>query len=214
MKSGGMLNEEELRLLRSVIELTKKELAGATVTIDYAPAGSEREHVLNEVLREIGVKFNIVENGKAKPMYRVRNVAFYGVPWNEELVSLVSVIVDSTKDHGEIRELAKELGEVKARIIVFVTNECPYCPHAVRAAALVAMSCGLPCEVWICDDFPEVANDYEIFSVPSTIIEAEDGGLPLLIPGYSPAQYIKLLLNGLLLVKEGYHKRGGEQSSG
>ena len=209
-----MLSEEELRLLRGVIELTKRELAGATVTIDYAPAGSERESVLNEVLHEIGVRINIVDDGKAKPMYRVRNVAFYGVPWNEELVSLMSVIVDSTKDHGEIRELVKELGEVKARIIVFVTNECPYCPHAVQAAALVAMCYGLPCEVWICDDFPEVANDYEIFSVPSTIIEAEEGGLPLLIPGYSPTQYIKLLLNGLLLVKEGYHKQEGEQSGG
>jgi glutaredoxin-like protein len=112
-------------------------------------------------------------------------VRFFGVPSVYEFTSLIEAIVDVSQGASDLAEetleAIKEIAE-PVHMQVFITPTCPYCPRAVRLAHSLAVA-----SEWIRADmveaveFPQLANKYQVFSVPKTIINEEtaaEGAVP------------------------------------
>jgi glutaredoxin-like protein len=57
------------------------------------------------------------------------------------------------------------------RIQVFVTPTCPYCPRAVLLAHKMALASDMvTAEMIDATEFPELADRYEVYGVPKTVI--------------------------------------------
>ena len=73
---------------------------------------------------------------------------------------------------GKLRDL-----KIPAELPVFMSPSCPHCPQAVRAANSLALASPLVTSIIVdVQQFPELARQYAIRSVPMTII---DGGISL-----------------------------------
>ncbi len=112
-------------------------------------------------------------------------IRFYGVPAGYEFTSLVEAIkMVSLGDSGlstESRELLKKATK-PLHIQVFVTLTCPYCPTAVNLAHRLAFESDLVTGDMIeSSEFPHLANKYNVFGVPKTIVNEKiqfEGALP------------------------------------
>lgn len=112
-------------------------------------------------------------------------VRFFGIPSGYEFTSLIEAIVDVSQGTSDLaeetREALKEIME-PVHMQVFITPTCPYCPGAVRLAHSMAVA-----SEWISADmveaveFPQLANKYQVYGVPKTIINEEvsvEGAVP------------------------------------
>lgn len=99
---------------------------------------------------------------------------FYGVPESYEFIGLLNVIEMVGKDDSDlIEEDRNDLREVDlpVEIKVFVSENCPNCPWAVMAAAAVAVeSPQVEVSVFEIERFPEMIEQYDLRSVPKTIV--------------------------------------------
>ena len=112
-------------------------------------------------------------------------IRFYGVPSGYEFVSLVDDIVDVSSGTTNLSEDTKNrLKSVNepVHIQVFVLPTCPYCPKAIRLAHQFAIENDLiKADMVEATEFPQLAQKYNVMSVPKTIInETVDfvGALP------------------------------------
>lgn len=122
-----------------------------------------------------------VEDGEDKD-YGIR---FYGIPSGYEFTTVIEDIVDVSRgDSGlqpKSRETVAGLTE-PVHFQVFVTPTCPYCTQAVRLAHKFAMESDLiTADMVESMEFPHLANKYQVYGVPRTVINEiihQEGAVP------------------------------------
>ena len=99
---------------------------------------------------------------------------FFGSPAGYEFGTLIE---DIRMASTGATELAKETVEALARLTrplhlqVFVTPTCPYCPKAALLAHKLAMAGdSVTADAIDATEFPELANRYQVYGVPRTVI--------------------------------------------
>jgi glutaredoxin-like protein len=121
--------------------------------------------------------------GGAQPKdYGIR---LYGIPSGYEFATLVEDI--KMVSRGAV-DLAPQTRQALARldqpvhIQVYVTPTCPYCPRAVVLAHKLAMASELvTADMVEASEFPHLANRYQVYGVPRTVINDVihiEGALP------------------------------------
>lgn len=112
-------------------------------------------------------------------------VRFYGFPGGYEFTSFVEDIIDlSTGEHGLSEGTLRELGQldIPVHVQVFVTPTCPYCTRAVRLAHKLAIASEhIRADMIEAIEFPHLANKYQVFGVPLTVINEKiriEGSVP------------------------------------
>ncbi len=112
-------------------------------------------------------------------------IRFYGIPSGYEFTSLIEDIVDVSR--GKSGLSPKTLEAIQAikdpvHIQVFVTPTCPYCPSAVRMGHSLALASDkIRADMIESIEFPHLANKYNVYGVPKTIINETtqiEGALP------------------------------------
>ncbi len=123
-------------------------------------------------------------------------IRYLGIPAGFEFVSLIGAIEDVGKgDPGLSPDSRLMLANLKrpVHIRVFVTYGCPYCPGAVRLAHKLAMASDLiTAEGISSEEFPDLANQYQVMAVPKTVINDShsfEGALP-------EPQFVQQVLHG------------------
>jgi glutaredoxin-like protein len=112
-------------------------------------------------------------------------IRFYGIPSGYEFTSVIEDIVDVSKGDSGLqpnsRQAVAELTE-PVHFQVFVTPTCPYCPQAVRVAHKFALESDLvTADMVEAIEFPHLANKYNVYGVPRTIINEsvhQEGAAP------------------------------------
>ncbi len=112
-------------------------------------------------------------------------IRYIGIPAGFEFTSLIGAIEDVGKgDPGLSPDTRLTLASLSrpVHIRVFVTYGCPYCPGAVRLAHKLAMASDLiTAEGISSEEFPELANRFQVMAVPKTVINDSysfEGALP------------------------------------
>ena len=107
---------------------------------------------------------------------RMQNhVTFYGLPGGTEFPMFIESIIDLSR--GEVllsEESVAQLDTISEDISVrvFVTPTCQYCPAMMRAAFQMAMvSPHIRAETIEVNEFPELAEKYQVRAVPLTVID-------------------------------------------
>ena len=101
-------------------------------------------------------------------------IRLYGIPSGYEFTSLIQDILlvsrgTSDLNQKTLNELAKLNQPV--HIQVFVTPTCPYCPQAVILAHKLALASDqISADMVEATEFPELANRYQVYGVPRTVI--------------------------------------------
>jgi len=131
-------------------------------------------------------------------------IRYTGIPAGFEFASLVGAIEDvGMGDPGLSPDSRLMLANLRrpVHIRVFVTYGCPYCPAAVRMAYKLAMACDLiTAEGISSEEFPELANRYQVMAVPKVVINDQhsfEGALPE--PQFV-AQVLRGASSGLIIV--------------
>ena len=131
---------------------------------------------------KMGIKMTpaIVLHGKDE--YKIR---YYGIPAGHEFGALIGSIIDVSTGDVELPE--DIVDDIKAidkpiDIKVFTTPQCPYCPNMVRLANMAAILNPLIEANGIESlEFREMAEKYQVFGVPKTVIN-ESTAVEGLIP--------------------------------
>ena len=101
-------------------------------------------------------------------------IRFYGIPSGYEFASLIEGVVDVSRGATNLSEKTKnQLKSINKplHIQVFVTPTCPYCPRAVRLAHQFAIENDfVRADMVEVSEFPELAEKYDIMSVPKIVI--------------------------------------------
>ena len=99
---------------------------------------------------------------------------FYGMPSGYEFSTLVNSIINSSLDSQNLdKNLIKNLKAIQTpiNIKVFVTPSCKYCPEIAELTLSLAMQFKtIKTEIIEIQEYPDLANNYDISSVPLTII--------------------------------------------
>lgn len=113
---------------------------------------------------------------------KVNGVKFYGPPAGYEINSLIHTILDVSEGH--IHELEPEVKDrieaidKKVDIKVFIGLQCPHCPGAVITAhTLARLNMNVEAEMVEASSYPELAEEFNISSVPRIIINNGQGDL-------------------------------------
>jgi glutaredoxin-like protein len=101
-------------------------------------------------------------------------IRFYGVPSGYEFNSLLNAMENVSRGSislpGVIREDLDKLSK-DIHVQVFVTPTCPHCPNAVKTAQNFAMySSHIKADMIEISEFPDLAQKYQIMSVPKVVI--------------------------------------------
>lgn len=101
-------------------------------------------------------------------------VRYNGIPAGHEINSMITGLMEVSGVGEELPESFKErLDKVdkKSNIKVFVTLGCPHCPGAVSKAHKLALENEfIDAEMVECQTFPELANKYNVSSVPKIVV--------------------------------------------
>ena len=122
-----------------------------------------------------------VEDGEDRD-YGIR---FFGIPSGYEFTSVIEDIIDVSKGDSGLQPQSREAISAITEPVhfqVFVTPTCPYCPQAVRLAHKFAMESDLVSADMIESiEFPHLANKYNVYGVPRTVINEsfhQEGAVP------------------------------------
>ncbi|HXF84813.1 MAG TPA: thioredoxin family protein [Anaerolineales bacterium] len=136
--------------------------------------------------REVAEQFNVAYAPgiviAAKDGTEVKNlgIRFFGIPSGHEFSTLINdILLVSRRDSGlkeATRQYLKNLDK-PLHLQVFVTPTCPYCPRAVLLAHQMAMENPrlIRAEGVEATEFPELAERFDVYSVPQTVINAGAG---------------------------------------
>jgi glutaredoxin-like protein len=124
----------------------------------------------------------IVRDGETPTDYGIR---LYGIPSGYEFSTLIEdIVMVSRGDPGLTPQTLAELEKLNGpvNIQVFVTPTCPYCPRAVLLAHKLAMASGYVKAAMVeATEFPHLANRYQVYGVPRTVINEDvhiEGAVP------------------------------------
>ena len=99
---------------------------------------------------------------------------FYGMPSGYEFSTLINSIINSSLDSQNLNEgLIKKLAVIQnpIHIKVFVTPSCKYCPRIAELSLSLAMQfSAIKTEIIEIQEYPDLANNHGISSVPVTVI--------------------------------------------
>jgi glutaredoxin-like protein len=148
---------------------------------------SLRVHIFEEAVEErtrTGVERipGIVLRGAQQAGASTALFKYYGMPGGTEFPAFLESIVDISR--GEVllsKESVKELKKLREDVLVrvFVTPTCGYCPQMVRAVYQLSLANPrVRAEVIEVNEFPELADRYQVRAVPLTVI-----GDKVAIPG-------------------------------
>jgi glutaredoxin-like protein len=122
-----------------------------------------------------------VEDGGDKD-YGIR---FFGIPSGYEFTTVIEDIVDVSKGDSGLQPKSKEAVASITKPVhfqVFVTPTCPYCTQAVRLAHRFAIESDLvTADMVESIEFPHLANKYQVYGVPRTVINEtvhQEGAVP------------------------------------
>ena len=101
-------------------------------------------------------------------------IRFFGAPSGYEFGTLVEDIRMASRGASDLSAgAARALANLTTplRIQVFVTPTCPYCPRAVLLAHKMALASEMvTAEMIDATEFPDLADRYEVYGVPKTVI--------------------------------------------
>ncbi len=122
-----------------------------------------------------------VEEGQDRD-YGIR---FYGIPSGYEFTSLIEDILDVSRGESGLQARTRQAVagiSSPVHLQVFVTPTCPYCPQAVRLAHKLAIeSDQIRADMVEAIEFPHLANRYNVYGVPRTVINDKvhiEGAVP------------------------------------
>ena len=103
----------------------------------------------------------------------------FGLPSGYEFATLLEDLIDVSAENDDLGAEAHEALEglsSEVHLQVFVTPTCPHCPSAARTAHRLAMaSPRVTADVIVANDFPEMAERYDVTAVPKVVIDDERG---------------------------------------
>lgn len=112
-------------------------------------------------------------------------IRFYGIPSGYEFTTVIEDIVDVSKGESGLQPKSKEAVAGITEPVhfqVFVTPTCPYCTQAVRLAHRFAIESELvTADMVESIEFPHLANKYQVYGVPRTVINEtihQEGAVP------------------------------------
>jgi glutaredoxin-like protein len=112
-------------------------------------------------------------------------IRFYGIPSGYEFTTVIEDIVDVSKGESGLQPKSKEaIAGITdpVHFQVFVTPTCPYCTQAVRLAHKFAIESDLvTADMVESIEFPHLANKYQVYGVPRTVINEtvhQEGAVP------------------------------------
>lgn len=113
----------------------------------------------------------IISGGNKSKDYGIR---LFGIPSGYEFSSLIEDILlvsRRTSDLSPMTLQALEKLNNPVHIQVFVTPACPYCPRAVVLAHKLALASDkITADMVEATEFPQLANRYQVYGVPRTVI--------------------------------------------
>ena len=114
-----------------------------------------------------------VTRGGAEPKdYGIR---LYGIPSGYEFATLIEDIKLVSRGRADLAAPTQQaLAQLTkpVHIQVYVTPTCPYCPRAVVLAHRLALASDLvTADMVEASEFPHLANRYQVYGVPRTVIE-------------------------------------------
>ena len=205
----GLLREEDKEFLRNEFgKILKDEVRLIGFVKGDCRYCKETRELLEEVsslsdkieleLPESGEKYGIsevpvviVQDKEGELGTRVR---FLGIPSGYEFTSLVKdIMYVSTKTLEISEKTIEELQNVESDILieVYVTPSCPYCPKAVLLAHQFAMVSekitGVMVESY---EFPAKADEWNVMSVPHTVVRNLEKGSVGEFVGAYPESYL------------------------
>jgi glutaredoxin-like protein len=174
-------------------ERSKLVLVGAEPSAEPEDASAEVVQIVDEVAAAGAPKVKVeridvaTEAARAEALGVARTPAllfaspaakgrlrYYGLPAGYEMSTLIAALLDLGSGEPMVPpEIAQLLGEMKepVHIQVFVTPSCPHCPAMARAAYQLAMSSAqISADVIEVQEFPDVAQRYQIRGVPMTVV--------------------------------------------
>jgi len=118
----------------------------------------------------------VTEDGQASKDFGLR---FYGIPSGYEFVTLLEDVVMVSTGEASLSPTTRAWLSTLAKPVhlqVFVTPTCPYCPQMVQLAHKLAVASPLIRADGVeATEFPELADKYEVYGVPRTVVSAEGG---------------------------------------
>jgi glutaredoxin-like protein len=103
----------------------------------------------------------------------------FGLPSGYEFATLLEDLIDVSAENDDLSAEAHEALEgldSEVHLQVFVTPTCPHCPSAARTAHRLAMaSPRVTADVIVANDFPDLAERYDVTAVPKVVIDDERG---------------------------------------
>lgn len=112
-------------------------------------------------------------------------IRFFGIPSGYEYTSFIEAILDVSKGKTGLNQKTKDALQAidkDIHIQVFVTPTCPYCTTAVRLGHQFALeSPHIKADMVESTEFPHLAQKYNVFGVPKTIINetlSVEGAVP------------------------------------
>ncbi len=187
----GLLDENTKNEIKKLFEEIKDEVKLIFVSkenCEYCPNISELVDELGSLSSMIKVEKYDINNKEIVNKYKIDRapviivdgknkglVRFFGIPSGHEFGPFLMTIIDASR--GESKELPNELIEqIKKidkplRMLVFITPSCPYCPHSVRIAHIMAIyNKNIFGDAVEAIEFNEWANKYSVRGVPKTVI--------------------------------------------
>ena len=166
--AGGALECDFCAEMRQLSE----EVAGLSDKLSVEVRDLVGEAEIAEVYGVDKIPALVVMQGGARPKdYGLR---FYGIPSGYEFSTLIEDIRLVSRGQPELSAATREaLARLAApvRIQVYVTPTCPYCPRAVLLAHKLAMASDwITADMVEAQEFPHLANRYQVYGVPRTVI--------------------------------------------
>ncbi len=188
------LGDEEEREIRKILSEMEKNVEIKVFVGKNCPYCEETVALLNEVTAlsdklTLSV-YDVEKNLKETEDFDINmvpaivtlgskdyGIRFFGIPVGYEFITLLSSIIDVSKEESGLEESTKtELSKISepVHIQVFVTPTCPYCPSMARLAHKMALeSPMIKADVIEATEFQDLSLRYNIHSVPTVIINGK-----------------------------------------
>jgi glutaredoxin-like protein len=112
-------------------------------------------------------------------------IRLFGLPSGYEFATLLEDLIDVSNARDDLSSDTRAVLDALTRDIhlqVFVTPTCPHCPGAARTAHQLAMASDrITADVIVVNDFPDLAERYDVMAVPKVVIDdagSFEGALP------------------------------------
>ncbi len=165
---GGALECDFCAEMRQLIE----EVAALSSQLTLEVRDFVRDAEVAEVYGVDKIPALVVMRGGPQPKdYGIR---FFGIPSGYEFATLIEDIRLVSRGRPDLTpQTLKSLSRLTTpvRIQVYVTPTCPYCPRAVLLAHKLALASDLiTADMVEAQEFPHLANRYQVYGVPRTVI--------------------------------------------